>query len=368
VQKPVKPVVSETEELVKPEPQSSVVVCPVPREKLSDINLTQYVQQEGYTIPWSRFTGEAWSLEPPAVDELMQKIKDVGVPLKDFAGVKPCYGIKTGFNQAFLINQETRNLLIKADPKSAEVIKAYLRGQDIKRWHPDWQNLWMIFAHKDIDIERYPAIKGHLIKYQPQLEARAGKQSWWQLQASPSFYEMFENPKLVYQEIQFHSAFGYDNNGYFTNNKCFIFSGTNLYVLAVLNSPLIWWHNWRYLPHMKDEALTPAGMLMETLPIAPPTDEIRAEVEPLVSRLIEITKANQEAYRDVLDWLLVEQGIEKPGQKLEDFASLDTDAFVQEVKKLNPSQQEGCRLLHLKQSVKFTAIMPQKFNPVKQKP
>ena len=103
----------------------------------------------------------------------------------------------------------------------------------------------------------------------------------------------------------------------------------------------MWWYNWRYLPHMKDEALNPAGMLMETLPIAPPTDEIRAEVEPLVSRLIEITKANQEAYRDVIDWLLVEQGIEKPGQKLEDFASIDADAFIQEVKKRKPKSAGG---------------------------
>ncbi|MEQ9549411.1 MAG: Eco57I restriction-modification methylase domain-containing protein [Coleofasciculus sp. G3-WIS-01] len=341
VQKPVQAVTSETQEVVKLKPQSPVLVCPVPREKLSDINLTQYVQQEGYTIPWSRFTAEAWSLEPPAVDELMQKIKDVGVPLKDFAGVKPCYGIKTGLNEAFLIDSETRNRLINADPKSAEIIKPYLRGQDIKRWVPDWQKQWMIFAHKDFDIERYPAVKEHLTKYRTQLDGRAGKQSWWQLQASPSFYEMFEKPKLVYQEIQFHPAFSYDNNCYFTNNKCFIFPNADLYVLAVLNTPLFWWHNWRYLPHMKDEALTPAGMFMETLPIAPPTDETRAEVEPNVSRLIEITKANQEASRDVLDWLLVEQGIEKPGQKLDDFACLDADAFVKEVKKRKPKSSGG---------------------------
>jgi hypothetical protein len=58
----------------------------------------------GYEVPWLRFTKDAWSLEPPTVDELMQKIRDVGVPLKDFAGVSPLYGIKTGFNEAFLIN------------------------------------------------------------------------------------------------------------------------------------------------------------------------------------------------------------------------------------------------------------------------
>jgi hypothetical protein len=55
----------------------------------------------------------------------MQKIKQVGVPLKDFAGVKPLYGIKTGFNEAFLIDEATKNSLVQADPKSAEIIKPY---------------------------------------------------------------------------------------------------------------------------------------------------------------------------------------------------------------------------------------------------
>ncbi|AFZ06962.1 Eco57I restriction endonuclease [Oscillatoria nigro-viridis PCC 7112] len=135
--------ISETESEIDPgksEPNSPVIVCPVPREELANINLTQYVQQHGYQISRSRFNANAWSLEPPAVDELMQKIKQVGVPLKDFAGVKPLYGIKTGFNEAFLIDEATKNSLVQADPKSAEIIRPYLRGQDIKRWSPEWAN------------------------------------------------------------------------------------------------------------------------------------------------------------------------------------------------------------------------------------
>ncbi|MDH6059524.1 Eco57I restriction-modification methylase domain-containing protein [Chrysosporum bergii ANA360D] len=319
----------------------SVLVCSVPREELPKINLTQYVQntENSYNIPWSRFTAHAWSLEPPAVDELMRKIQQVGVPLKDFAGVKPCYGIKTGFNEAFLIDEATKNKLVTADPKCAEIIKPYLRGQDIKRWVPEWENLWMIFAHKDIDIEQYPVIKHHLEIYRNKLEARAGKQLWWQLQASPSFYHLFEEPKIIYQEIQFHPAYSYDTEAYFTNNKGFILPKSDLYILGLLNSPLMWWYNWRYLPHMKDEALTPMGELMETLPIAPPTEAIRTEVETIVARLIEITKVNREAYKDFLDWLQIEYKIEKLGQKLENFAALEFSEFVEEVRKRMPKSK-----------------------------
>ncbi len=316
--------------------EAEVKVCPVPREKLRDINLTQYVEQNGYSLPWLRFTASSWSLEPPAVENLMQKIKRVGVPIKNFAGVKPLYGIKTGCNEAFCIDEATKNYLVQSEPKSSEIIKPFLRGQDIKRWLPEWANLWIIFAHREIDINNYPSVKNHLQNYRSKLEARAGKQLWWQWQSSPAFHELFEQPKLIYQEIQFHPAYSYDERGYLTNNKAFILPKADLYILAVLNSPLIWWYNWRYLPHMKDDALSPVGELMENFPIAPPTDEIRAEVEAIAPRLIEITKTNQEACRDVLEWLRLEQGIDKPGQKLEDFSRLDADAFVQEIKKRKP--------------------------------
>jgi hypothetical protein len=357
VQKPVKSNASETQEVVKPEPQSPVLVCPVPREKLSDINLTQYVQQEGYTVPWSRFTAEAWSLEPPAVDELMQKIKDVGVPLKDFAGVKPFLGIKTGFNEAFLIDESTKKRLIQSDPQAAQIIKPYLRGQDIKRWTPEWANLWIILLKSSSDwiwdwsqakdlaeevfAKTFTSIYEYMKPKEEQLRKRSDKgRYWWELR-SCAFYDIFTQPKIFYQQIQFYPCFSIEPEAYYANNKVSFIPTADLYLVAVLNSPLMWWYNWRYLPHMKDEALAPVGYLVETFPISPPTDEIRAEVEPIVSRLIEITKANQEAYRDVLDWLLIEQGIEKPGQKLEDFASLDADAFVQEVKKRKPKSAGG---------------------------
>lgn len=331
-----------------------VWVCPVPREKLENINLPQYVYQEGYEIPWLRFSDEAWSLESPAVEDLMYKIKTTSTPLTEFLGNKPYCGIKTGLNEAFLIDGNTRNQLVKADPSCTELIKPYLRGQDIKRWNPDWQDLWMILLKssvnhrwawsdfrdeaEDIFSRTFSSIYLHLKPLEDALRKRQDKgRYWWELRPCV-YYDLFENPKFTYQEIQFHPSYSYDANGCYTNNKVFILSGNSLYTLAVLNSPLIWWYTWRYLPHMKDEALTPKAELLEYLPIAPPNDEIRSEVEPIVSRLIEITKANQESYRDVLDWLRMEQNINKPGQKLESFAALDCDGFIQAIKARKPKE------------------------------
>ena len=84
---------------------------------------------------------------------------------------------------------------------------------------------------------------------------------------------------------------GYVERPLYGNNKVFLLPTDDLYMLAVLNSPLLWWHNWRYLPHMKDEALIPEDFRMEGLPIAEPTPETRIEVEQQASETLKLTSA-----------------------------------------------------------------------------
>lgn len=329
-----------------------VRVCPVPRDRDTELSLEQYVDEHAYPIPWSRYGAEAWSLEPPEVDDLMAKLRSHGVKLREFAGVKPYRGVLTGFNEAFLIDDATRLKLIREDPRSEEIIKAYLRGQDIKRWVPHWQNLWMIFTRRGIDIDAYPAIKAYLEKYRTQLEPcpadwdinkqgdwpgrKKGKYAWYEIQDSVDYWENFEVPKIVYQEIQFHPAYGISEGPLYGNNKVFLIPSGDRYLLACLCSPLMWWYNWRYLPHMKDEALSPSGYLMEELPIAVPDDELRAQIEPLVDELVTLTLDATTGQQELLQWLFHEYGVEKPGQKLEGFTELTEDDFIAEVRKRRP--------------------------------
>ncbi|MFB8794259.1 MAG: Eco57I restriction-modification methylase domain-containing protein [Microcoleus sp.] len=363
VRKPnLSPSISETESEIeqgKSEPNSSVIVCPVPREELANINLIQYVQEHGYQISRSRFTADAWSLEPPAVDDLMQKIKQVGVPLKDFAGVKPLYGIKTGFNEAFFIDEATKNSLVQADPKSAEIIKPYLRGQDIKRWSPEWANLWIILLKSSSDsdsvwpwstandkaeevfAQTFPSVYKYMKPMQEKLSKRSDKGRYWWEMRSCAYYSTFEDPKIVYQEINTFPAYAADFDGYFINNKVFFLPHFKLYTCGCLNSPIGWWIAHQLFPKMIGDAVTPRSDLIVDFPIAPPTDQIRAEVEPIVSRLIEITKINQATHQDVLQWLQLTYKIEKLGQKIEDFSSLSFQEFVEEIRKRMPKTKSS---------------------------
>ena len=80
--------------------------------------------------------------------------------------------------------------------------------------------------------------------------------------------------------IQFSPQYSLDESGGYGNDKTYFLPSDNLYLLAVLNSSFLWWHNWRFFGHMKDDALNPANYMMETLSIAPPTDAIREQTEP----------------------------------------------------------------------------------------
>lgn len=337
-----------------PQPERQVKVLNFPREELSQLvqkkqNLRSYIREHNHCLPHSRFTSAPWNLEVSAVDDLLAKIRRVGVPLLEFAGVKPYRGVLTGLNKAFLIDTPTRNRLIHDDPRCAEIIKPYLRGQDIKRWSPEWANLWMIFTRRGIDIDSYPVIKNYLLPFREQLEPRPkdwsggewpgrkpGSYRWYEIQDAVDYWQMFERPKLLYQEIQFHPSYCLDNRNLFSNNKAFFLLYPDTYLLAVLNSPLMWWYNWRYLPHMKDEALSPVGELMETLPIASPTDAIRTETESVAARLVEITRTSHDVRQLLLNWLHTEFEVQEPGKRLENFDELDLQTFVDEVRKRRP--------------------------------
>jgi hypothetical protein len=333
-------------------PEREVLVTSFPREALKLVQLDGYVQRYSHRVPATRFGKAAWSLEASDVDDLMAKIKRVGVPLAEFAGVKPLRGVLSGLTEAFVVDKATVERLLSQDPRSAEVIAPYLRGQDMNRWEADWRQLWLVVlmssgdypwpwknAGEDAEAvfqQTYPALHAHLKPFEAKLRARQDKgRFWWELR-SCAYYDAFARPKIFYPDITWRSQFSLDVQGRFSNNTVYFLPTDSPWLLTVLNSPLMWSFCWREAVHGKDEALRFFSDFVERIPIAPPTDEQRAEAAPAVARLIAITKADQETRRDTLDWLRTEYGVEAPGQKLEDFAALDEAAFVEEVRKRRP--------------------------------
>lgn len=110
----------------------------------------------------------------PVEQSIKRKIEAIGTPLKDW-DISINYGIKTGANDAFIIDGSKRNELISADSKSAEIIRPILRGRDIKRYGFDFADCWVILAkygsYKYLE-STYPAVYEHLCKYKEKLKNR----------------------------------------------------------------------------------------------------------------------------------------------------------------------------------------------------
>ncbi len=204
----------------------------------------------------SNLDENSWVILSPQEQNIKQLIENVGTPLKDW-DIEINYGIKTGYNEAFIISGDKKDELIAADPKSAEIIKPLLRGRDIKKYKVEFADLWLIgtFPALNLNINDYPAIKDYLAKFLPKLkqtgetfiDKNGNKQKtrkktgnkWFETQDQISYYEHFEKEKIVYREISTEMNAIFDDQSYFLNNKLYIITGEFIkFLVSILNSLL----------------------------------------------------------------------------------------------------------------------------------
>ncbi len=342
-------------------------VCPIPREVLDGLKLAPYVEKHAFTVPTLLLKPEGWALEPPEVLQLFEKIKRSGRPLKEVVGSAPLYGVKTGHNEAFFIDQATRDRLIAEDPKCESLIKKLLRGRNIQRWTAEWEKEWLIFAHHGVNIDQYPSIRAHLLKFKKELEPKPadwkpkeedeewpgrkpGIYKWYELQDPVDYHEKFEEPKIVYQVIQTHCSYALDEEGHYINDKAFTIPSGDLFLLACLNSSLAWWFAYRFFPHMINEAVNPAAFLMENFPVVSPSKAVRASIEERATTLIKSAKAFAQARAVFLQWVIHETGLAKVPASLETPWQLQPEGFLAELKKAGLKRATPTALQHLTQT------------------
>jgi hypothetical protein len=194
---------------------------------------------------------ESWVVLSDIEQRIKKKIESVGTPLKDW-DIQINYGIKTGFNEAFVISGEKRKELIEQDPKSAEIIRPLLRGRDIKRYGYEFADLYLIttFPSLKIDINMYPAVKQHLLSFgydrlKQTGEAGARKKTnnrWFETQDTISYWEDFYKQKIVWNRIAHEKQFAFVKDGIFIQDSMHFIVGNHLkYLCCILNSKLFVW-------------------------------------------------------------------------------------------------------------------------------
>ena len=208
--------------------------------------MSDFVQQQNSICNFN--SSNSWVILSPIEQSIKRKIEAVGTPLKDW-DIQINYGIKTGFNDAFIISTEKRNEILAncqtedERQRTAELIRPILRGRDIKRYGYDWANLWLIatFPSRHYDIDKYPSIKQYLLSFGIERLEQTGKtyvvdgekvkarkktnNKWFETQDSISYWDLFFQPHICWKAVGRNLAFALVESGVFLTAPASFISG-----------------------------------------------------------------------------------------------------------------------------------------------
>ncbi|REJ40956.1 MAG: restriction endonuclease [Microcystis flos-aquae TF09] len=232
--------------------QQNVLVSKIKSLKFN--SLIDVINDLSYYVCENSLSVEGWSLAKNQIAKIINKLNKDNISLAQYIQLQIFYGIKTGCNEAFFIDQYTRSKLIESDPKSAEIIKPLVVGDDIRKYEINYQENFLIFTRRGININEYPTIKKHLEKFKSKLEPKpelhsgswqgrkAGNYKWYEIQDTVDYWTFFEHPKIIYPDIAKESRFTLDNNGFYSINTTYLIPSQSYYLLALLNSSLIFFY------------------------------------------------------------------------------------------------------------------------------
>ena len=321
--------------LSKESNQLKTLACIVKEKVLN--NLSDYFRLHSTNSQF--ISSESWGILSDIEQSIKAKIEAVGTPLKDW-DIRINYGIKTGFNDAFIIDGKKKDELIAEDPKSAEIIRPILRGRDIKKYSYDFADLWIIYVpwhfplHNDSSIKgasqaaedefkkQYSAIYNHLLKFKNELSNRNNAETgvryeWYALQRwGSNYWEDFSKQKIVYIEIMTDNAqdgyefpcFTYDIQDTVVLNTAYIMTGNEVelkYILAILNSKLGRQLVKYYTVQLQQKQFRMLNQYVSNFPIPKASEERLESFKIKVDRIL-LHKKNNDDYSIIENELLQE--------------------------------------------------------------
>lgn len=256
-----------------------------------------------------------WRLESPVGMRLLERIRGSGTPLGEYCKGRFYYGIKTGFNEAFVVDRATRDRLIAEHPSSEQVLKPFLRGRDVKRWRCEFAEQYLVKIESSENVQHpwsseppkeaeklfskcYPAIhaffeagdnRAKLINRYDQ-----GK-FFWELR-SCAYWKEFQQEKIIVPAIQDHVRYAPDKAGFYSNDKTSILIPPSVpFVLSFLNSQISWWITQQEFASKQGGFYEFKPMYVSKLPIPVATPEKQQTWESLSNALIHLHRPESAA-------------------------------------------------------------------------
>ncbi|MBI2848611.1 MAG: Eco57I restriction-modification methylase domain-containing protein [Chloroflexi bacterium] len=287
--------------------------------------ITYAVVARSNSRPQASLQVEGWTLENPAVLSLLAKLRRVGHPLKDVVAGRFYYGIKTGLNEAFVVDRATRDLLVAEHPSSADVLKPFVHGSDVKKWIVDLRDEWLLYVpwhfplHLDKSIsgqsekaeslvkKNYPAIYKHLLSHKWALLKRNADETgiryeWYALQRwGADYWQEFKEPKIMFNETsrELHAFFD-ERGGLYPNKTLFMLIAPQPKpLLAVLLSRTLDWLYRHEFPSWGDPwkggRVQFRGERMATVPIPDFPPQVEQSLAMLVDQILAAKRRDPQA-------------------------------------------------------------------------
>ena len=285
-------------------------------------------------MPRARLGDGSWQLEGDALALLRAKIKGGRKTLGEVYGA-PLRGIVTGFNKAFIVDRETRDRLVARDARSAELLVPFLKGENIKRWRIESDDLFLInIPRAKVDIEAYPAIRDHLLPFRNRLEKRATRQEWFELQqAQAAYHSKMMSKKIVYQDICNGNPFASDEGGFYLGNTCYFIAAEDDWLAGFLNSRVCWFFWTSLTTEIRGGYLRLFTEFVVQTPVAIPDGPVLGQLSASAGASARLRLAIQAAaLRRILD-LCPPARKPKLTKKLRQWWLLDFAGFRAEIKK-----------------------------------
>jgi adenine-specific DNA-methyltransferase len=233
----------------------------------------------------------SWVILSPLEASIKGKIEAIGIPLKNW-DIQISYGIKTGYNEAFIIDTNKKDELLKKCPEAAAIIRPIISGKDIKRYKYHWQGTWIINAHNGVkskNIPRidlatnYPSILNYLQNFSPKIEERTDQGDHWSNLRNCAYLDAFEKPKIVWGNLALNTQFTFIKEPIIINNPSNFFNTDSFYLLGFLNSRLADFY-------IKQLGVTRSGGYFEYKPMfveQVPIPKVSCEVEQRFTAIVD---------------------------------------------------------------------------------
>ena len=208
--------------------------------------VAEFVDKNSFYLNQNTLSEKIWQLKTDAKLALKEKIEKESIRIKEIDAINIYRGVTTGYNPAFIIDNEQRKKLIKEDKTAIHVIKPLLQGRNIRKWSYTKSNEFLIFTRRGIKINSFPSIKKYLQNFKDELEPGVGRKpgsyKWYEIQDNTAYYPEFEKEKIVWGLTADKWAFAYDNQGHYLPSNGYILTSREVsikYLLALMNSRLM---------------------------------------------------------------------------------------------------------------------------------